>query len=245
MGIDPYPGNGNDFATHVANMTEAAVAGTKGEKPVYAVVQAMSWVDGTPTPAMLKTQLYQAMMGGAQCVGYYPWVPDNPAIDQNLNVGRYWNTMLNFHDLEQPLLYSYFGRHEYETYNSFRGSEYWYDSWTDGNDIYYALVSRKSTAATAVVSLANSDGEVLVDGYDITVINGDNINSVTKYGDNFSVEMIPYHAAMYKITPNDDDGYETGALVKTVILKQAQKTALQISLTGHRLMMTHLQHMQL
>lgn len=212
MGIDPYPGNGNDFATHVANMTEAAVAGTKGEKPVYAVVQAMSWVDGTPTPAMLKTQLYQAMMGGAQCVGYYPWVPDNPAVDTDLNVGRYWNTMLEFQDIEKPLLYSYFSRNEHERYNKLHSNAYWYESWVADDGIYYALVSRSKTDSVAAISLIGDNGKKLIDNYDIEIISGDKQTVITKNADSFAVQMSGYHAAIYKVVPVENSGEFEGLI---------------------------------
>ena len=197
---DIYPGKG-DFSKDVADLALRTKVGTEGIKPMYVLVQAMSWGGIIPDGAMLRTQLFQAMMAGAQAVGYYPWIPDNPEIDVNLNVGRYWDTMVSFHNIDQPLLYSYFGRNEHEQYNVYHGDGYWYESWVADDGIYYALISRNTTDAAATISLKDSDGQKLINKYDVEVINGDSQPVIIKNQDSFTVKMKPYHAAIYKIVP--------------------------------------------
>lgn len=195
LGIDPYPGNGL-WSTNVADVTKMAVEATGGEKPVYCLVQAFSWFNGTPTPAMLRTQLYQAMAGGAQAVGYYTWVPDDPSRDVDLNEGRYWETMLNFHEKDQPYLYSYFGRKEYRCCNKYHGDNMWYESWSDGKSLYIAVLNRGTgESTTGTVSL---DGALGGD-YTVSVINGGEPISITKDADSFTLQMSKYYSAIYKV----------------------------------------------
>ncbi len=197
MGIDPYPGDG-DFGRHVGNMTQAAVAGTKGEKPVYAVVQAMSWKGVIPDGPMLRTQLYQAMMGGADIVGYYPWVPDNTEIDVNLNVSRYWDTMLSFNEKDKPLLYSYYSRGEYDEFSSYKDNDLWYDIFTDGITYYMTVLNRKSTQAEVTLSLENSKGAAIPQNYVMSVVNGGDIANATRSGNTVTAKLDAYGAVLYK-----------------------------------------------
>ncbi len=195
LGIDPYPGN-QLWDTHVADVTKKAVAATKGEKPVYCLVQAFSWFNGTPTPEMLRTQLYQAMAGGAQAVGYYTWVPDDPSRDVDLNESRYWETMLNFHEKDQPYLYSYFGRKEYKCCDKYHGDNMWYESWSDGESLYVAVLNRGTgESTTGTVSLKGA----LEGDYTVSVINGGEPISITKSADSFTIEMKRFHSAIYKV----------------------------------------------
>lgn len=197
---DIYPGKG-DFSTTVADIALRTKAGTEGIKPMYVLVQSMSWGGIIPDGAMLRTQLFQAMMAGAQAVGYYPWMPDNPEVDVDLNESRYWDTMVSFHNIDQPLLYSYYGRNEHEQYNVYHGDGYWYESWVADGGIYYALISRSQNESAATLSLAGNNGEKLIKNYNVEIINGDSQPEITRNSNNFTVKMDGYHAAIYKVVP--------------------------------------------
>ncbi len=205
---DIYPGKG-DFSKDVADTASRAKVGTEGIKPLYVLVQSMSWGGIIPDGPMLRTQLFQAILAGAKAVGYYPWVPDNPEIDVNLNVSRYWDTMVSFHEIDQPLLYSYFGRGEHEQYNVYHGNNYWYESWVADGGIYYALISRSPIGATATLSVVGADGEKLIENYDVEVINGDDTPAIAKSGNGFTVHMDGYHAAIYKVIPGAKNDSQT------------------------------------
>jgi len=205
---DIYPGKG-DFSKDVADTASRAKVGTEGIKPLYVLVQSMSWGGIIPDGPMLRTQLFQAILAGAKAVGYYPWVPDNPEIDVNLNVSRYWDTMVSFHEIDQPLLYSYFGRDEHEQYNVYHGNNYWYESWVADGGIYYALISRSPIGAIATLSVVGADGEKLIENYDVEVINGDDTPAIAKNGNGFTVHMDGYHAAIYKVIPGAKNDSQT------------------------------------
>ena len=202
LGIDPYPGT-NDFSRYVADMAEAAVAGARGEKPVYAIVQSMSWKGITPTGDMLRAQLYQAMMAGAKGYGYYPWVPDNEELDTDLNEGRYWDTILSFHQKAQPKLMEYFGRGEGKRFNVSHTDNLWYESWVDGNDIYMAVASRLTGGQTVTIPLTSSNGKITLSSYNMSVVNGGDMSAVTKKAGSFTVNLSGYQTVLYKITPTD------------------------------------------
>jgi len=199
LGIDPYPGNGS-WETTVTSHTTQAVKATEGKKPVYALLQAFTFYGVKPTPDMLRLELYQAMMAGAKVVGYYPWLSDNPALDADLNESEYWDTMVEFNEKDKPLLYSYFGRGEYERYNQYRGDNVWYESWIAGGSLYVSVINRGTGESTeATISLQGEKFNAVNGEYNVAVASGGEPLSITKAADNFTISMPRYHSAVYKI----------------------------------------------
>ncbi|MBR5219242.1 MAG: carbohydrate binding domain-containing protein, partial [Clostridia bacterium] len=197
LGIDPYPGDG-DFGNVVAERTSLAVEAAQGVKPVYSVVQSMSWKGVIPDGPMLRTQLYQAMMSGAQCVGYYPWVPDNAELDKILSQSRYWDTMLSFNDYDKPILYGYYARGEYEEFASYKDNNMWYDIFTDGDIYYLAVSSKKSTPTRVSVSLQNNKGDIVPRDYVMSVVNGGNIEDAVRDKNWVDIDLDRYGAVLYR-----------------------------------------------
>ncbi len=199
LGIDPYPGNGS-WETTVTDHTTQAVKATEGKKPVYALLQAFTFNGVKPTPDMLRLELYQAMMARAKVVGYYAWLPDNPALDAVLNESEYWDTMVEFNEKDKPLLYSYFGRGEYERYNQYHGDNVWYESWIAGGSLYVSVINRGTGESTeATISLQGENFNAVNGEYNVTVASGGEPLSITKAADNFTISMPRYHSAVYKI----------------------------------------------
>lgn len=212
LGIDPYPGDG-DFGNVVAERTLLAVEAAQGVKPVYSVVQAMSWKGVIPDGPMLRTQLYQAMMSGAQCVGYYPWVPDNKEIDTLLSQSRYWDTMLSFNDYDKPILYGYYARGEYEEFSSYKDNNLWYDIFTDGDIYYLAVMGKRSEATSVAVSLQNPTGDFVPRDYVMSVVNGGDIEDAVRDGHWVDINLDRYGAVLYRFEKPTAAGKKTVMLV--------------------------------
>lgn len=200
LATDPYPARG-DFSTHVGNKTLIAKEAVQGERMLLTTLQAFSWQGVTPSSEMLRTQYYQAFMGGTNAVSYYTWIPDDPTIDQKLNEGRYWQVMLDFNKYEKTIFYSYYARGEMKTVNSYRGNDYWYDVFTDGICYYAAVQLRKVHSDTVDVSLKDKDGNVIAKDFTMSVINGGKMSDVERGEDSFSAELDGYGAVLYKFTP--------------------------------------------
>ncbi|MBR5219240.1 MAG: hypothetical protein IKV89_05865 [Clostridia bacterium] len=203
--IDPYPGNGFDFATHVVVKTAEAVAGTLGERPVYTTIQAFSWADGTPTTQQVRTQLFQSFMAGAQGLGYYTWEPHDENVDDYLHKGRYWDMITEFAQAEQSLLFELYNRGENRRFNSYRDDRLWYDNFIYQNHIYTVVLNPTSEDEIAQISLAGPGGEAVTENYEIEVISSGNTEGVTKQNGRFTVSLTGYQAVIYKITPSDSN----------------------------------------
>ncbi|MBR5218793.1 MAG: hypothetical protein IKV89_03580 [Clostridia bacterium] len=199
LGIDPYPGNG-DYGRHVANMTEMAVAGTKGEKPVYCILQAFTFKSTTPTAAQLRATAYQAYMAGAKGIGYYPWVPDYEA-DGYLNKGIYWEGVVSFDQKDKPVFDAYYAHGEMQRFNIYKDENLWYESFTDGECVYTAVLNQAGEEKTADISLVSTNGKISVASGDTTIVNGGELSAVTKGNNGFSVNLSPYQAVLYKTKP--------------------------------------------
>ena len=191
---DPYPGL-MDFSVHVANLTLAAREAVYFEKPVYVLTQSMSWKGFIPDGPMLRTQLYQALMAGGQCIGYYPWLPDTE-VDTVLPQSRYWNTMVEFNDKDKPILYAYYGRGEYEQIQRFTGDNVWYEMFTDGVRNYIVVLSRKTIAQSVEIPL-----DSLPDNFNISVISGGENEDIKIEGDILGVDLDAYGALLLKLVP--------------------------------------------
>jgi len=191
---DPYPGL-MDFSVHVANLTSAAREAVYFEKPVYVLTQSMSWKGFIPDGPMLRTQLYQALMAGGQCIGYYPWLPD-AEVDTVLPQSRYWNTMVEFNDKDKPILYAYYGRGEYEQIQRFTGDNVWYEMFTDGVRNYIVVLSRKTIAQSVEIPI-----DSLPDKFNISVISGGENEDIKIEGDTLEVDLDAYGALLLKLVP--------------------------------------------
>lgn len=198
LGIDPYPGNGFDFGKHVGDKVAQAVAECKYERPVYTIVQAFTWVDGTPTTDQVRTQLLQAMMAGAKGIGYYVW---ENTTDGNLDKGPWWDTIKAFANSESSVLFESFARGESNTFNAFSNTEVWYQSRISGNDVYMAVVNRTKAYARPSISLKSTNGKVALENCGITVIGGgDNLN-IIQNGTSFDITLAANQSVLLKISP--------------------------------------------
>lgn len=194
MGIDPYPVR-NDFSKYVGDKTADAVAASRSNKPVYAILQAFTWYV-TPTPAMLRSQMYQAIMAGARGIGFYTWEPDDPTIDTKLGDGIYRDTLISFDKLDKSILYAYYCRGEMDTVATYRDEDVWCDVFTDGN-VYYVAVQLRGTEAKKVTIPA----EGIAGECRISVISGGENEDITKAGNSLDIELDAYGALLFKLIP--------------------------------------------
>ena len=187
----------------MADKTAEAVEGTLGERPVHTTIQAFSWVDGTPTPEEVRTQLFQSFMGGAKGLGYYTWEPHDENVDEYLNKGRYWDMITSFANCEQQLLFDLYNDCENKRLSSYRSDRLWYDSFVHKNHIYTVVLNRAPYKQTAEINLTLPSGEPITEDFDIATVNGEGISEVAKQEASFIIPLKAYQAAIYEITPED------------------------------------------
>ena len=92
LGIDPYIPQKGDVWRHVYDMTSIAEEATKGEKPVYSLLQAFRWYNFMPNANQIRHMVYQARLAGAEAVGYYKF--NGADGSQNLSQLSAWDGVL-------------------------------------------------------------------------------------------------------------------------------------------------------
>lgn len=199
LSIDPYPGNGYSYATHVGDMSARASKESGYKKPIENYLQAWDWVQPINATQFHST-IHQGFLGGTTTMGYYA-VPGDPE-HENYFEEEIWQEIKNFAAYEQDIMFAHFSKgNERPSFNRYRGDEAWYEVW-EADGVYYASVQNRQTSANTVsVSLVNDKGTAEIIEYDIEVVNGGNISDVTKAGGLFTVNMAAYQAVLYKITP--------------------------------------------
>lgn len=102
LGIDPYiQTNGNVWHDVYSAVVKAKMA-TKGEKPVYACLQAFRFSGFLPETNQLRHMAYQARLAGALGIGYYQY--SNADGDTALPNTRLWNDVLRIKN-EKDILF--------------------------------------------------------------------------------------------------------------------------------------------
>lgn len=202
LAIDPYPGNGGDYGRMVGDMSAAAREGTGYKKPVYNVLQAFTFGLSKPTQAQMRSMMYQSVMGGAQGMGYYPWIPDNEEVDDALPDSIYWPVITDYKLKDYDLMWKFYGGYDKpEKFNTSRHNDLWYDSFVVNNDIYVTVLNRTASDKSVTIPLTSTNGKIVISNYTASVVNGGELSAVTQNSGSFDIALTPYQAVMYKITP--------------------------------------------
>ncbi len=134
--IDPYVGT-DDFNSFVYNRTQLAMAATKGDKPVYTLLQTCEFGGTFPTNAQARHMAYQTRLAGAQGIGYYCF--EKAQGDLRLDQTDLWAGLKAMKDADLPLL---------PTLQPFRTRET--DSAIIGAGDNYVVALNKTTAVTSI-----------------------------------------------------------------------------------------------
>lgn len=73
LAIDPYIKKDSNYYDTVYNKVSLAEEAVKGEKPVYAVLQAFRYDGYLPTENVMRHTVYQARLAGAEGIGYFKY----------------------------------------------------------------------------------------------------------------------------------------------------------------------------
>ena len=155
--------------------------------------------------------MYQTLIGGGRYIGYYPWLPDNAKIDTRLDQGVFWPVISSFKTYEYDLALGYYGGDLYPTYNKnvdkSGNAPYWYESWTDGTNVYMLVLNRQENAAehTLDISVVSDNGLVKLTDYNVEAVNPvmvpEGARIAEKYDGGFKATVKAGQAILYKLTP--------------------------------------------
>ena len=212
--IDVYPGNYGSYATFVPDYVEKAVAtpvAKQFKKPVMNITQVFNYGGSAPTALQLHSMLYQPMIAGGNYFGYYPWVPDNKNLDVMLDESIYWPVISSFHKYEEEIVLSYYNSDKYPTFNKNVETEgnapYWYESWTDGTNVYMLVLNRQENASehTLDISVVSDNSLVKLTDYNVEAANPEMVPEgarvTEKYDGGFKATVKAGQAILYKIIP--------------------------------------------
>jgi len=192
----------------VANTTSIAYKLFKNIKPIYTLVQTYDQNGIWPTGADLRNNNYQALITGADAIGYYSisdaWInaeDKKMAIWERDDSGELWNAISLFDNTEMPLAYAHFVRDESPCFNKdLSADSHWYYSWVVGNDIYMVVLGMVEGQATEVtIPLTSSNGQITIGEYTATVVAGEETGKTGNGSLNMTVDGV--EAVLYKISP--------------------------------------------
>ncbi len=176
LATDPYPTSKYDPATWIATQTARMRDASRGQKPVYSLVQAFE-LGYWPSGDQLRSSLYQSLFEGADGIGYYA-ISDARYIDgvkTELYNSDLWPTVTEFKavDLADDMAFKVFTGNEIPTFNDVRNENYWYRSWGKDGKLYVVVLNRSNTEEREAEIVLNSfDGSVTVGGFTGKIIAG-------------------------------------------------------------------------
>ncbi len=157
LAIDPYPAGVYSDTEFVYDQVMEAREAVKNEKPVYAILQAFTWKNNTPSEAALKNGIYQAYFAGASGIGYYRI--SNPLNDGNVLTETQYGTILtDFHEEEHAILDAAFLEGTYPTLRRGETSTYRYAFFEENENIYMILNAKTGEETTVTLSLPKNGG---------------------------------------------------------------------------------------
>ena len=215
LSIDPYPGNGLDYGTHVGDSTLLARKAVENKKPVFNILQAFTFGATKPTPTELHSMIYQALLGGSQGIGYFRL--ETPADGELFADSEYDAMVRDFTTYEKDILFSHFSSGRSSYFSKSQNDNLWYEIWADGENMYVAVQNRKSTDNKVSIPLINTAEDTVITGFDIEAVSSEE-TSVTAYNGGFSVSLAPRQACLLRLHNIIKSGYEKPAPSLSVIL---------------------------
>ena len=218
--IDPYPSSLHAAVNgSITTATQKAINAVYGERPVYMLGLAAEWSDyGKPiNSAMLRYQIYDALWAGAKGAGHYL-----------SNTSSYTNPEFSeiFLDTfkqaaasgEITEIFDHFSVGNSTVFDEGIGDGYKYRSWyKDNGDMYIAVMSKSTSAATATINLISPNHKVSIDGYNAYLVNGVSAANVTSTDNTFSVTINPGEVSLYKIVPDENINFDVIGLTNNEI----------------------------
>lgn len=235
LGPDPYPSQYNNYGTFVPTLIEQAkIEAAEQDKLVMGILQCCTVgtgtdPKGTPTAVQVHSMIMQNYLAGANAHGWYAWIPDFKNIDKDLHESPYWDALMAFHEKEEEQIYKYFVDEEYKMFNvdkpgdiQMQTGDIWYETWTDGKDVYGIVQNRRTNDMVATVSLTSENEAITIGECEISVVyNGAGKDPVIMQREGeFDISLEPCQAVMIKIDPKEEidftqldavagmDGYE-------------------------------------
>ncbi len=194
LAIDPYPAGVYSDTEFVYDQVMEAREAVKNEKPVYAILQAFTWKNNTPSEAALKNGIYQAYFAGANGSGYYRI--SNPLGDGvTLSETKYGTMLTDFHEEERAILDAAFLEGTYPTLRRGETSTYRYAFFEENENIYMVLAAKTEAETRCSLSLPK-DG-----GYKAVRVSVPQAETIPYTEETISVTLSGMESVIYRLEP--------------------------------------------
>lgn len=217
LAIDPYPGNGLDYGTHVGNTTILARNAVNNKKPVLHVLQSFTFGLTKPTTTELHSMIYQAFLGGAQGIGYFWFINDSTPADAIFPDTEYDAVLSDFYKYESDIMFGHFSSGKSPYFNKVQNNDLWYEIWEDGDNMYAAVQNRLNLQNKVNIPLVNKDEDTKITGFDIEPISTAPI-TVKAHSGSFTLNLAPHQAVLLKLSAITKDAYQKEPPLPPIIL---------------------------
>ena len=213
--VDPYIGvRVNQRGRWVSQDVEDAITAIEGRKPVCAIVQAWKWNGGQgdvyyePTANDIRSFLYQALISGANGLGYcriediVPPIGDVPSIwDLELIEGINYFNENEWEDAQKAFITG-----EYPTFAQnelLEETPVWYKVFVKDKDLYAVVINRQDQVNTVEIPLTSIDGSVTIGEFKAEP---DEISGIEPFEGNgtLKLELTEAQTVRIKLTVSED-----------------------------------------
>ncbi|MBQ7033171.1 MAG: carbohydrate binding domain-containing protein [Clostridia bacterium] len=214
LGIDPY---GAAYTGYVSDSTLKAREAVRNEKPVYVLLEAFRNNDGRyPTGQDERNMIYQALMNGADAIGYFSIADSEEDESGNRTIPIYdvpdmWNAITAFARDELLLSFDHFIFGKNQPFCQKKESTYQYAAWQKGGDIYLAVCGlQKDSSQEITIPLWSTAAKKCVDSFTAEVIQGSDTPPFSGHR-NLKLTLTGTETLLIRITPENgfDDYYYT------------------------------------
>jgi len=206
VGIDPYPGSGKPFETHVADSTAIAEEHSAPfGKGIIQILQTFTY-GKRPSETNLHSMMYQSLMGGADANGIYPWVMDNAELDGYALPDTVWYGVFeDFMEYEYDLTWKHYGKTgQTDWFYTTKEDNYWIDMWVDGKDVYAVVLNRLAEDQVITVPTTSQNGLIKLENYEVTPVDSALTAPMTNTENGIDITMPASAALLFKITSDAD-----------------------------------------
>lgn len=221
---DRYPASNETYFRNLQyNYISNAKAFSRGEKPVWNLIQASTFDDYNATGVNLRNMIYQTMFAAGDGLGYIAVSAADSSGNGLLNNEDELKVLEGLENGELADSVKAFVTGEYTTFCELSGAplldnytdfllrlvpeSYWYKAFIKNNQLYLLVLNHENETVDVSIPLVSTDESIAIGNFTATVVDG--VSTAENVSGNGTLETsIPAReAVMYKITPETIPDY--------------------------------------
>lgn len=220
---DRYPSSNERFFRNLQyNYISNAKAFSRGEKPVWNLIQASGFDDYNANGVNLRNMIYQTMFASGDGLGYIAVSRDssgNGLLDnedelkvlEGLENGELADAIKAFVTGEYTTFCELGGAPLLDNYADFLlwlvPESYWYKAYVKNNQLYLLVLNHENEAVDVSIPLVSTDGNIAIGNFTAAVVDGVSTAENVSGNDTLETTIQAREAVLYKITPETIPDY--------------------------------------